>query len=53
LSQLSTAEEQEVLRLAVIASKFLNVPYVAVDIGQLESKDWIVIEIGDAQFAGI
>ena len=46
-------EEKKVLKLAVLASKRLGVPYVTIDIGQLESGDWIVIETGDAQFAGL
>ncbi|WP_310485338.1 ATP-grasp domain-containing protein [Chamaesiphon sp. VAR_48_metabat_403] len=40
-------------RLAILAAIQVNVPYIIVDIGQLESGDWIVIEIGDAQFAGM
>ena len=28
-------------------------PYIAVDIGQTENGDWIVIETGDAQFSGV
>lgn len=39
--------------MAVLASERLGVPYVAIDIGQLESGEWIVIETADAQFAGI
>ncbi|MCL1464767.1 ATP-grasp domain-containing protein [Argonema galeatum] len=53
LSKLLPEEEKEVLNLAVLASKRLGVPYVTIDIGQLESGDWIVIETGDAQFAGL
>ncbi|MBD2742142.1 ATP-grasp domain-containing protein [Coleofasciculus sp. FACHB-1120] len=53
LSKLAPQEEKEVLNLAVLASKRLGVPYVAIDIGQLDSGEWIVIETGDAQFAGI
>jgi len=52
-SQLSPSEEKQVLSLAVLASARLQVPYVAVDIGQLENGEWIVIETADAQFAGI
>jgi len=52
LSKLSLEEENAVLNLAVLASERLNVPYVAIDIGQLESGEWIVIETADAQFAG-
>ncbi|MBD2292837.1 ATP-grasp domain-containing protein [Anabaena sphaerica FACHB-251] len=53
LSKLSTAEEEQVLNLAILASQRLQVPYIAVDIGQLESGEWIVIEIGDGQFSGL
>jgi len=31
----------------------LETPFVSVDIGQLESGEWIVIESGDAQFSSI
>ncbi|MFN6496868.1 MAG: ATP-grasp domain-containing protein [Nostoc sp. DedQUE01] len=51
--KLSKEEEKQVLSLAVIASQRLKVPYLAIDIGQLESGEWIVIETADAQFAGL
>ncbi|MEH1906064.1 MAG: ATP-grasp domain-containing protein [Nostoc sp.] len=53
LSKLSKQEEKQVLNLAVLASERIKVPYVAIDIGQLESGEWIVIETADAQFAGL
>ncbi|BAZ48779.1 hypothetical protein NIES4103_13890 [Nostoc sp. NIES-4103] len=53
LSKLSKQEEKQVLSLAVLASERLGVPYVAIDIGQLETGEWIVIETADAQFAGL
>jgi ATP-grasp domain, R2K clade family 3 len=53
LSKLSTQEEKTVLDLAVLASTCLNVPYISIDIGQLATGEWIVIEVGDAQFAGL
>jgi hypothetical protein len=53
LSHLTKEEENLVLNLAIIASQRLGVPYVAFDIGQLESGEWIVIEVSDAQFAGL
>jgi hypothetical protein len=28
-------------------------PYVAIEIGQIEDRSWIVIETGDAQFSGV
>lgn len=53
LSKLSTQEEKAVLDLAILASKRLNVSYISIDIGQLDTGEWIVIEVGDAQFAGL
>lgn len=53
LAALSHAEAQVVRELALRAATRLNVPYIAVDIGQLENEKWIVIEVGDAQFAGL
>ncbi|MBD2524554.1 ATP-grasp domain-containing protein [Nostoc sp. FACHB-133] len=53
LSKLSKTEEMQVLQLAVLASECLGVPYIAIDVGQLESGEWIVIETADAQFAGL
>jgi hypothetical protein len=29
------------------------VPFIIVDVGQLDDGQWIVIEAGDAQFAGL
>jgi hypothetical protein len=51
LMALSGDEESTVLSLAAAAARRLDVPYVAVDIGQLEDGNWIVIESGDAQFS--
>jgi hypothetical protein len=53
LSHLSKAEENTVLDLAWEAAHRVNVPYLAVDIGQTEAGEWIVIEVGDGQFAGL
>jgi hypothetical protein len=53
LKQLTKLEENQVLNLAILASQRLRVPYVAIDIGQLETGEWIVIETADAQFAGL
>ncbi|WP_372367283.1 ATP-grasp domain-containing protein [Candidatus Uabimicrobium sp. HlEnr_7] len=52
LSKLSATEESEVLYLAQKAAKRISTPYIAIDIGQLESRKWIVIEMGDGQFCG-
>lgn len=53
LSSLSAAERHCVEQLALEAATRLKVPYVAVDIGQLENASWTVIEAGDAQFSGV
>lgn len=53
LSKLTKQEEKQVLNLAVLAAERLKVPYVAIDVGQLETGEWIVIETADAQFAGL
>lgn len=52
LKVLTEDEEQQVRVLATEAARRLAVPYVAIDIGQVESGEWIVIESGDAQFSG-
>jgi hypothetical protein len=52
LRDLSTAHEAEMLSLALEAARRVGVPFMAVDIGQLEDESWVVIEVGDAQFAG-
>jgi hypothetical protein len=49
-----TAGEEEIIRaLSVEAVRRLGTPFVAVDVGQLENGDWIVIEVSDGQFAGL
>jgi hypothetical protein len=53
LKSLSKAEHHKVEELALAAAGRLSVPFVAVDIGQLENEHWIVIEAGDAQFSGV
>lgn len=53
LKALSADEEARIRALALQAAARLKVPYVAVDIGQLEDGGWIVIEAGDAQFSGV
>jgi hypothetical protein len=53
LSALSASEEHTVKSLALEAARRTAVPYLAVDIGQLDSSEWIVVEIGDGQFAGL
>jgi hypothetical protein len=41
------------IRRSAEAARRLGVPYLTVDIGQVENGQWIVIEVGDAQFAGL
>lgn len=53
LEELTQEEQSAVLQMAQEASHRVGVPFVAVDIGQLENGDWIVIEMGDGQFAGV
>ena len=53
LKALSCAEEECVRALALEGSRRLAVPYVAIDVGQREDGNWIVIETGDAQFSGV
>ena len=53
LSHLTPSELQEIKSLALLVSHRLNVPYLAVDVAQLSSLSWTVIEVGDAQFAGL
>lgn len=51
LRDLTRSEEREVFALAQEAARRVNVPFVAVDVGQMEDGAWTVIEVGDAQFA--
>jgi ATP-grasp domain, R2K clade family 3 len=51
--ELTAVDRSNLIKLAIAAATKVNVPYVIIDIGQLESGDWIVIEVGDAQFAGM
>jgi hypothetical protein len=53
LKELSHSEEEAVRSLALEAAGRLDVPYITIDIGQLEDGRWIVIETGDAQFSGV
>lgn len=53
MKALTADEESQVRTLALEAAGRLQVPYVAIDIGQLEDSSWIVIEAGDAQFSGV
>lgn len=53
LKALTAAERDEMLGKATEAAERLAVPYVAVDVGQAEGGEWLVIETGDPQFAGV
>ena len=53
LKPLSKSEEVKVLDLAREAARRVGTPFIAVDVGQKEDGDWIVIETGDAQFSGV
>lgn len=46
-------EQSAILSLALEAAKRVRTPFMAIDIGQLESGEWIVIEVGDGQFCGL
>jgi hypothetical protein len=35
------------------ASQRVGTPFMVIDVGQLETGEWIVIEVGDGQFAGL
>jgi hypothetical protein len=52
LKPLLPEEQTIVLDLAREAARRVGSPFLAVDIGQTEAMDWIVIETGDAQFSG-
>lgn len=50
---LAPAEQETIRALAIEATRRVGTPFVAVDVGQLEDGEWIVIEISDGQFAGL
>ena len=49
----SRKEEADIVQLAQDVARRVDTPFLAVDIGQLENGEWIVIEVGDAQFCGL
>src|SRR5574341_444983 len=51
--KLTPAEAKTIQHLAIEANRRLQVPFVAVDIAQLENGEWTVIETNEAQFAGL
>lgn len=50
---LNQADKETMLQIAIEAACRVDVSYISVDTGQLESGEWIVIEIGDGQFSGL
>ena len=46
-------DEQEIRSLAHEVAKRTKVPWLAVDVGQLESGEWRVIETGDPSCTGL
>jgi hypothetical protein len=50
---LSAAEEREITILSIEVARRVGTPFIAVDVGQLESGKWIAIEVSDGQFAGL
>lgn len=52
LMALTAAEEAAVLDVAREAARRVGVPFMTVDVGQLEDGSWKVVETGDPQFSG-
>lgn len=52
-AELAPTEQETIRALAIEAARRVGTPFIAVDVGQLENGDWIVIEISDGQFAGL
>lgn len=50
---LTRQEDADILHLARTAARRIDTPYLAVDVAQLATGNWIVIEVGDAQFCGL
>lgn len=50
---LATNDRQAIFTLALETAARTKIPFVAVDVAQTATGDWIVIEIGDAQFCGL
>jgi len=53
LKPLAASDREGVLAIATKASRWIGAPYIALDVGQLESGEWIIIETGDPQFCGL
>ena len=50
---LSSSEKHQIEGLLKTVAKRVKTPFISVDVGQTDNGDWIVIEIGDAQFSGL
>jgi hypothetical protein len=48
----SSGERTNAIRVAEKAVRLINVPFLAIDLAQTESGDWIVIECNDAMESG-
>lgn len=53
MGPLTESQTRAVRSLALQASRALGVPYVVLDVGQTEAGDFLIVEPGDAQFAGL
>jgi hypothetical protein len=53
LAALAPDEEAAVHALASETARRLDVPYLAVDVGQAEDGRWLVVEVNDPQCAGL
>ncbi|MEM7014916.1 MAG: ATP-grasp domain-containing protein, partial [Verrucomicrobiota bacterium] len=50
---LTADEQQTIIQLAEEASRRVKVPLLVIDVAQLTNGEWIVVEIGDLQSAGL
>lgn len=46
-------DKRAIEKLIIEVSHRLQVPFMSVDVAQLETGEWIVIEVGDGQFSGL
>jgi len=50
---LSKDDKHNIRHLVQETTRRIDVPFMSVDVAQLETDEWIVIEIGDGQFSGL
>lgn len=50
---LTDTDQSAIRALSIEASRRIGTPYVALDVGQSDDGNWIVIEVSDGQFAGL